>query len=622
MQFPEFVPASVMLRRNSERAHHSGETPSAPGALKAPDLFPRQEAASLPEGGGYECMLATLPVLAAAASDDVTGVQWSMEQLSTPVDLMADWFTPGYGPVGETLERKRRTPLMVAAMHGSVEVMSYLLNVGANPNLRSDDEEGVTALHCAAAGGSAQTGHSVELLINCGAERDLRDLNGRRAAEVLSISDPLAERVLGVRVEMTPSASLTPVAPSELDNEAYCTDEFRMFEFKIRRCTKTRAHDWTECPFTHPGEKARRRDPRRFNYCGSACPDFRKGSCRRGDACEFAHGVFECWLHPSRYRTQSCKDGLGCQRRVCFFAHSPDELRTPSSVVPCAGGLRPSPPASPTNCPSPPEAPHSPQPVARSGGDPGVSSLPPLNPGSNFSSDHIAQRLAALSAGGSSAAGEQLQMQQSQQQQHLSQRSAASASASGVADAAGPMRPQATAMGDPWGFSPSGNPTQALADRLQSATMLRPSAASVSGVAGTPRVPTQQPAHLATMLPQARHSAPAATSQEGAAALMRGSKPLAESAERQQQQQQQVMMMAPHLSAQGGTAPAGQPNHLVKTAILASFEARIGNGTPACAPSFIQPTNLPRPSSFQHLQWIEGVVDDAGDPSSGTAAAR
>ena len=28
------------------------------------------------------------------------------------------------------------------------------------------------------------------------------------------------------------------------------------------------------------------------------------GTCRRGDACPFAHGVFESWLHPSRYRTQ------------------------------------------------------------------------------------------------------------------------------------------------------------------------------------------------------------------------------------------------------------------------------------------------------------------------------
>jgi hypothetical protein len=37
--------------------------------------------------------------------------------------------------------------------------------------------------------------------------------------------------------------------------------------------------------------------------------------------------VFEFWLHPQRYRTQICREGPGCKRRVCFFAHSEDELR-------------------------------------------------------------------------------------------------------------------------------------------------------------------------------------------------------------------------------------------------------------------------------------------------------
>ncbi|EEE62637.1 hypothetical protein OsJ_17440 [Oryza sativa Japonica Group] len=72
--------------------------------------------------------------------------------------------------------------------------------------------------------------------------------------------------------------------------DAYACDEFRMYEFKVRRCARGRSHDWTECPFAHPGEKARRRDPRRYCYSGTACPDFRKGGCKRGDACEFAHG--------------------------------------------------------------------------------------------------------------------------------------------------------------------------------------------------------------------------------------------------------------------------------------------------------------------------------------------
>ncbi|OVA14466.1 zinc finger protein [Macleaya cordata] len=114
---------------------------------------------------------------------------------------------------------------------------------------------------------------------------------------------------------------------SDIPVDAYSCDEFRMYEFKVRRCARGRSHDWTECPYAHPGEKARRRDPRKFHYSGTACPDFRKGNCKRGDTCEYAHGVFECWLHPARYRTQPCKDGTSCRRRVCFFAHTPEQLR-------------------------------------------------------------------------------------------------------------------------------------------------------------------------------------------------------------------------------------------------------------------------------------------------------
>lgn len=116
----------------------------------------------------------------------------------------------------------------------------------------------------------------------------------------------------------------------DMDAAVFTSDQFRMHEFKVKRCPRARPHDWTQCPFAHPGEKARRRDPRRYKYSGTACPEFRKsGCCRRGDACPFAHGVFECWLHPSRYRTQLCTDGTSCRRRVCFFAHVESELRHP-----------------------------------------------------------------------------------------------------------------------------------------------------------------------------------------------------------------------------------------------------------------------------------------------------
>jgi hypothetical protein len=34
-----------------------------------------------------------------------------------------------------------------------------------------------------------------------------------------------------------------------------------------------------------------------------------------------------------RYRTQLCRDGAACQRRVCFFAHDPRDLRPPTTVL-------------------------------------------------------------------------------------------------------------------------------------------------------------------------------------------------------------------------------------------------------------------------------------------------
>ncbi|CAN6332342.1 unnamed protein product [Urochloa humidicola] len=114
------------------------------------------------------------------------------------------------------------------------------------------------------------------------------------------------------------------------DFDAEADDEFMMYEFKVRRCARARSHDWTACPYAHPGEAARRRDPRRVAYTGEPCPDFRRrpgAACPRGSACPFAHGTFELWLHPSRYRTRPCRAGAACRRRVCFFAHAAAELR-------------------------------------------------------------------------------------------------------------------------------------------------------------------------------------------------------------------------------------------------------------------------------------------------------
>ncbi|RWW30021.1 hypothetical protein GW17_00005422 [Ensete ventricosum] len=116
-------------------------------------------------------------------------------------------------------------------------------------------------------------------------------------------------------------------------------DDFLMYEFKVKRCAKAYPHQWMTCPFAHRGEKARRRDPRRFPNHGIPCPEFRQtGACRRGQKCEFAHGVFEFWLHPTRYRTRMCISGPACRRKICFFAHTVDELR-PEGLGEGGGGV-------------------------------------------------------------------------------------------------------------------------------------------------------------------------------------------------------------------------------------------------------------------------------------------
>ncbi|WIA22472.1 hypothetical protein OEZ85_004768 [Tetradesmus obliquus] len=104
--------------------------------------------------------------------------------------------------------------------------------------------------------------------------------------------------------------------------------DFYLYTYKVAPCSVTGPHEWSTCPFWHPGERARRRDPTRFSYEPLLCPDDKKGvSCPRGDACPYTHHVYEYWLHPKRFRTLMCQQGMHCRRALCFFAHNMQELR-------------------------------------------------------------------------------------------------------------------------------------------------------------------------------------------------------------------------------------------------------------------------------------------------------
>ncbi|XP_031127046.1 zinc finger CCCH domain-containing protein 30 [Ipomoea triloba] len=321
-------------------------------------------------------------LLELAANNDIEGVKRWIDSDPSSMNEVGQWYGRQKGSKQMVLER--RTPLMVAATYGSIDVLKLILSLPEIDVNRSCGRDKATALHCAASGGSRNALDAIKLLLEAGADPKLADANGQHPRDVLAVSpkflatklclenllrcDSFVEQKLSVLTTnsnsnsppLSPSsgnqspssasdstsspksekfnqlnASSTsekkeyPIDPSlpDIKNSIYSTDEFRMFSFKIRPCSRAYSHDWTECPFVHPGENARRRDPRKYHYSCVPCPDFRKGACRRGDMCEYAHGVFECWLHPAQYRTRLCKDGTKCNRRVCFFAHTQEELR-------------------------------------------------------------------------------------------------------------------------------------------------------------------------------------------------------------------------------------------------------------------------------------------------------
>ena len=46
--------------------------------------------------------------------------------------------------------------------------------------------------------------------------------------------------------------------------------------------------------------------------------------------CVLCWQVHEFWLHPDKFHTEFCRMGNRCSRRMCFFAHTREELRIPN----------------------------------------------------------------------------------------------------------------------------------------------------------------------------------------------------------------------------------------------------------------------------------------------------
>ncbi|KNA17908.1 hypothetical protein SOVF_075640 [Spinacia oleracea] len=283
-----------------------------------------------------------------AASGDVTSFQLAVDSGKVSIDEVDLWYTRRIG--SNQMAYEERTPLMVAAQYGSTQIVDFILQSGGVDVNRVSGSDRVTALHCAVAGGSHSSGAVVQRLISASANINIIDANGNKASDLISMFSRVPSKNSNKQLDIllksgysdSDSSSISGFSSDseteskkefsvselpDINNGVYGSDDFRMYCFKIKPCSRAYTHDWTECPFAHPGENARRRDPKKYQYTCVPCPEFKKGSCKKGEECEFAHGVFESWLHPAQYRTRLCKDEIGCARKVCFFAHKREELR-------------------------------------------------------------------------------------------------------------------------------------------------------------------------------------------------------------------------------------------------------------------------------------------------------
>lgn len=230
-------------------------------------------------------------LLEVSANNDVEGFKRLIEDDPSGLDEVGLWYVRKKG--SKQMVYQHRTPLMVASMYGSMDVLKLILSLAITDVNRSCGDDKSTALHCAASGGSVNAVDAVKLLLEAGADHNALDADGHRPFDVIMVSPKqndvkyaleellaghgsISERIL--RLSTTTSNSNSPplssspgngspssysdsppspinskfddpqaisytsekkeypIDPSipDIKNSIYATDEFRMYSFKIR----------------------------------------------------------------------------------------------------------------------------------------------------------------------------------------------------------------------------------------------------------------------------------------------------------------------------------------------------------------------------------------------------
>lgn len=103
----------------------------------------------------------------------------------------------------------------------------------------------------------------------------------------------------------------------------------------MKRCPRAKPHDWTHCPFAHPGEKAKRRDPRRYRYSGTG----ELGNVRAAPRCARADALHA--PRPSLLVRRPPSQQLDTNHSNLHFASPPRSVPgVPAGKFNCCAGAR------------------------------------------------------------------------------------------------------------------------------------------------------------------------------------------------------------------------------------------------------------------------------------------
>ncbi|KAK3042091.1 hypothetical protein RJ639_001793 [Escallonia herrerae] len=221
-----------------------------------------------------------------SAADDLSTFIRLVEDKSVGVNEVGFWYGRRIG--SRKMGFEERTPLMIASMYGSTEVLKYILRTGKADVNRACGSDGATALHCAAAGGSNSSVEIVRLLIEAAADVNYVDASGNKPVDLIApyiksstnLRRKALEAMLKGRGDYGVLDSISEAGFEEVEEPLPPTPK-------------------KEYPIDVP------------------LPDINSG----------VYGSDEFRMYSFKYRTRLCKDETGCARKVCFFAHKHEELR-------------------------------------------------------------------------------------------------------------------------------------------------------------------------------------------------------------------------------------------------------------------------------------------------------